>query len=96
MKEAFFILLVMAVLIGLTAIRYRKQIAGVLHIWRSLKSMRDQVKEKQVRPQDSIPAGPLVNCAKCGTWVPEQKAIQLRGGTFYCSSSCLESAVPAR
>ena len=95
MKEAFFILLIIAVLLGLTAIRYRKQIAAMLHIWRSLKSMRDQVKEKQVRPQDSIRAGPLVNCAKCGAWVPEQKAIQLRGGTFYCSSACLESAVPA-
>ena len=96
MKEAFFILLVFAVILGLTAIRYRKQIVTMLHIWRSLKSMRDQVKEKQVRPKESIPAGQLVNCAKCGTWVPEQKAIQLRGGTFYCSSSCLESAVPAR
>ncbi|MEO8573925.1 MAG: hypothetical protein ABI481_08140 [Pyrinomonadaceae bacterium] len=95
MKEAFFTLIVIAILLGLTAIRYRRQIAAMLHIWRSLKSMRDQAKEKQVRPQDSIPAGPLVNCAKCGTWVPEQKAIQLRGGTFYCSSSCLESSVPA-
>jgi hypothetical protein len=95
MKEAFFILLIIAVLVGLTAIRYRKQIAAVLHIWRSLKSVREQVREKQVQPQGSIPAGPLVNCAKCGAWVPEQKAIQLRGGTFYCSSACLESAVPA-
>jgi hypothetical protein len=96
MKEAFFILFVIAVILGLTAVRYRKQIAAMLHIWRSLKSMRDQVKERQVRPQEATPAGPLVNCAKCGTWVPEQKAIQLRGGTFYCSSSCLESAVPVR
>ncbi|HUR99976.1 MAG TPA: hypothetical protein VMZ26_18065 [Pyrinomonadaceae bacterium] len=95
MKEAFFILLVIAVLLGLTAIRYRKQIVTMVHIWRSLKSMRDQVKGKQV-PQDRAPAGPLVNCAKCGAWVPEQTAIQLRGGTFYCSASCLESAVPAR
>jgi len=96
MKEAFFILFVIALLLGLTAIRYRRQIGTMLHIWRSLKSMREQVKEKQVRHPDSIPAGPLVNCAKCGTWVPEQKAIQLRGGTFYCSSACLESSVPAR
>ncbi|HUS00019.1 MAG TPA: hypothetical protein VMZ26_18290 [Pyrinomonadaceae bacterium] len=95
MKEAFFILLVIAVLLALTAIRYRRQIAAMLHIWRSLKSMRDQVKERRVPPQENIPAGPLVNCAKCRSWVPEREAIQLRGGTFYCSSACLESAVPA-
>ncbi|MEP6704026.1 MAG: hypothetical protein ABJB34_04410, partial [Acidobacteriota bacterium] len=83
-------------ILGLTAIRYRKQIMVMLQIWRSLKSMHDKVKEKQVRTQDAMPAGPLVNCAKCGAWVPEQTAIQLRGGTFYCSSSCFESAVPVR
>ncbi len=93
MREAFFILLVFAVILVLTAIRYRKQIGTMLHIWRSLKSMREQVKEKQVQSKEPIPAGPLINCAKCGTWVPEQKAIRLRGGTSYCSSTCLESAV---
>ncbi len=93
MKEAVFILLIIAVILVLTAIRYRRQIGAMLHIWRSLKSMRGQMKTGQMKPEEKIPAGPLVNCAKCGTWVPEQRAIKLRGGTFYCSSSCLESAV---
>ena len=92
MKEAIFILLVFAVIIVLTAIRYRKQIAAMLHIWRSLKAMRQQVREKQM-PEEKVSAGPLVNCVKCGTWVPENRAIKLRGGTFYCSSACLETAV---
>jgi hypothetical protein len=95
MKEAFFILLVIAVVIALTAIRYRRQITAMLQIWRSLKSMKQQIRGKGVKPEDQTPAGPLVNCAKCGTWVPEQRAIKLRGGTFYCSSSCVESAVTA-
>ena len=92
MREAFFILIVMAVLVGLTAIRYRKQIAAMMHIWRSLKSMREQVSQKQVRPEKAERLGPLVNCAKCGTWIPKKRAIKLRGGTFYCSSNCLETA----
>lgn len=96
MKEALFILLILAVILALTAIRYRRQIAAMLRIWRSLKSMRGEMKERQAGSDAEIPAGPLVNCAKCGTWVPEQRGIKLRGGTFYCSSSCLESAVPAR
>ncbi|MEO8041831.1 MAG: hypothetical protein ABI646_04385 [Acidobacteriota bacterium] len=96
MKEAFFILVVIGVLIGLTAIRYRRQIVGMIHVWRSLKSMRAQVKEKQGEAQDTISSGPLVNCAKCGTWVPEQRAIKLRGGVVYCSTSCMETSVTAR
>jgi hypothetical protein len=90
MKEAFLILLVIAVIVILTAIRYRKQIVTMLHIWRSLKAMRQQVSQRQVPPEKPEQAGPLVNCSKCGTWVPEQRAIKLRGGTFYCSSNCLE------
>ncbi len=98
MKEALVILIVLAVILILTAVRYRKQIAAVLQIWRSLKSMRQQVRQKQdqVSGNEGVSAGPLVNCAKCGTWVPEQKAIKLRGGIIYCSSSCLETTGQAR
>ena len=97
MREAFFILLVILILLALTAVRYRKQIVGMIHIWRSLKSARDQIRDRQQpRSEEPITAGPLVNCARCGTWVPEQRAIKLRGGTFYCSTSCLETGVPAR
>jgi hypothetical protein len=92
MREAFFILIVIGVLVGLTAIRYRKQIVTMMHIWRSLKSMRQESAQRQVRPEKPEELGQLVNCAKCGTWVPEQRAIKLRGGTFYCSSNCLETA----
>lgn len=92
MKEAFFILVVMAVIVALTAVRYRKQLMAMLHIWRTLRSMRQQVNEKrqQVGGEENISNGRLVNCAKCGTWVPEQKAIRLRQGAFYCSATCLE------
>jgi hypothetical protein len=92
MKEALVILGVIAIILGLTAVRYRRQIAGVIQIWRSLKSAREQIK-KQSGPvnEEPVASGKLVNCAKCGTWVPENKAINLRGGTFYCSSTCLEA-----
>lgn len=98
MKEALVILFVLAVLLILTAIRYRKQIAAVMQIWRSLQSMRQQVKQKtnQVGNENTVAGGPLVNCARCGTWVPEQNAIKLRGGIIYCSSACLETTGQAR
>lgn len=97
MKEALVILFVIAILLALTAVRYRKQIAGVIHIWRSLKSAREQIrKQNPTVKEEPATLGNLVNCAKCGTWVPEQKAISLRGGVFYCSSTCLESSASVR
>ena len=29
----------------------------------------------------------LINCAKCGVWVPQTKAVG-RNGMFYCSNEC--------
>ncbi len=98
MKEAIVILIVIAIILALTAVRYRKQIASVLHIWRSLKSMRNQMKQGSdtAKREESIPEGALVNCAKCRKWVPESRAINLRGGTFYCSTACLETTSNTR
>jgi hypothetical protein len=99
MKEALFILLVFGVILVLTAVRYRRQIAGMMQIWRSLKAMRQQIKQKQGRDDiepERVAAGKLVNCSGCGTWVPESRAIGLRGGIFYCSSACLETTSNAR
>ena len=96
MKEALVILLVIAVLLGLTAFRYRRQIAAMLQVWRMLKSMRQAGRPAENRIDNSERGvnTKLVNCAKCGSWVPESNAIKLRG-THFCSSSCLESRVPA-
>lgn len=94
MREALVILFVMAVLVALTAIKYRRQIAAGLQIYRSMKAMREQItnqhSKKSVEPT-AVNAGKLVNCAKCGTWVPEERAIKLRGGGYFCSSACVES-----
>jgi len=93
MKEALVILIVIGVLLLLTAVRYRKQIAAGIQIWRSMKAVREKINQQSAKAVEPTPvnSGKLVNCAKCGTWVPESKAIKLRGGTFFCSSSCVES-----
>lgn len=96
MREALVILLVIAVLLGLTAFRYRRQIAAMLQVWRMLKSMRQAGRPSENRIDSSERAvnTKLVNCVKCGSWVPESNAIKLRG-TYFCSASCLESKVSA-
>ena len=95
MKEALVILIVLLVLAGLTAYRYRKGLMAMLTVWRTLQSMRQQMgrpENNQIREEPAA-AGPLVNCPKCGTWVPEEKAIKLGKSAYYCSTKCLEASV---
>ena len=83
MKEGFFILAVILILLALTAIRYRKQIAGVIGVAKMLKEVKDSaVAGKQIKPEPT--SVQLVSCAKCGVWIPQGKALQRQQG-FYCS-----------
>lgn len=94
MKEAFVILLVLLILAALTAYRYRKGLMAMLNIWRTLQAVRQSGRPANNRIQDEpATAGPLVNCPKCGTWVPEEKAIKLGRSAYYCSTKCLEASV---
>lgn len=93
MREALLILLVLMVLLGLTAYRYRRQIRSALEFYRMLQSVRDKTRSNpdQIRDEPSS-KGPLVNCQKCGTWVPEETAVRLGRSSFYCSTKCLETS----
>lgn len=95
MREALLILAVIAVLLGLTAFRYRRQILAGVQVWRMLKQMRQNAGTigKQGPEQAKKDLGPLVNCSKCGTWVPESKAISLNSQTYFCSKECVEMNV---
>ena len=91
MKEALFILLVIFVLAALTAVRYRKQITGMIGIARMLRQTTKGIGSMSpgVRRQREKTV-PLVNCSACGVWVPRTKAIQLRD-QYYCSDKCLSN-----
>lgn len=91
MREIFVILVVILVLLGLTALRYRKQIAGILGLARALKDAKDAVGQSRVISADEKTSIPLVNCSKCGVWVPQNKARKV-GEVFYCSDECLSVA----
>lgn len=94
MREAIFILFVLVVVLGLTAFRYRKQIRFALEIWRTMKGVRELQKEvprNEVNASAASPRGDLVNCGKCGKWVPESTAIKFGPTIYYCSTECLRS-----
>lgn len=89
MKEALVILVVIAILLALTAVRYRKQIAGAIGIARMLRDAKrsmDGMKAGLPRQEES--SIQLVNCMNCGVWVPAAKARKV-GNSYYCSDDCL-------
>ena len=85
MKEALFILLIVCVLAALTAVRYRKQIAGMIGFAKMLKEARQSLGQRPSSvPAENAKSIPLVNCSKCGVWVPQNKARKV-GDVFLCS-----------
>jgi hypothetical protein len=94
MREAFFILLVIGVILALTAFRYRSQVGAVYRFWKVLPLGKNSAEQRDRRTCRAV-KGPLVNCAKCGTWVPESKAIKLGTRVFYCSAACVEKSASA-
>lgn len=86
MKEALFILLVVCILAALTAVRYRKHISGFIGFARTLKDLKNQAGPTRTLHTEKGNVQ-LVNCQKCGVWVPQDKAI-IQTGQTYCSIEC--------
>ena len=93
MREVFFILLVLLVLLALTAIRYRKQIGGMIGLARMLREAKQSAaKGGKSFSGDAEQSISLVNCSKCSIWVPQNKAVKFREG-FICSNACQKTAL---
>ena len=93
MREAVFILLVIFTLLALTAFRYRRGIIGAWRVWQSFKEMKGSAPIAEQRIETTQKQSKLVRCLRCGTWVPEGRAIRIRTGLAYCSNECVESKV---
>lgn len=87
MRELFFILIVILLLLALTAIRYRKQIAGMIGLARMLKEAKAAAGDPRSMKGEQASVH-LVSCSKCGVWIPQSKAIKLGTDFFYCSETC--------
>jgi hypothetical protein len=94
MKEFAFILVVVLILLAITAIRYRKQINGMIGMVRMIRSAINPSKaDRSISvPAEKTPSE-LVRCSTCETWVPRNRAIRFDGKTYYCSKQCVRVAV---
>jgi hypothetical protein len=96
MTKILVILFILIVVSGLVALRYRKQIQMglyVLRMFRKMRRMNSAPEEKQIEKTETTSDVQLVKCARCGKWIPQSKALNLRSKTFYCSANCMENAV---
>lgn len=94
MREFAFILVVVLILLAITAVRYRKQIAGVIGFVRMIRDAADPSRSpKAINQPAKTAAKDLVHCSACGTWVPSDRAIRFDAKTFYCSKECVKTAM---
>ena len=95
MKYLILFLIIVAVLVWLSW-RFRRQIAAARQVWKMLaetnKRMNQQAAKKQPEPE-KVPAGKLVRCQKCGTWVPTDSALKFGNNNYFCSANCMERSV---
>ena len=85
MREAIFIIFVILLLLGLTALRYRKQIAGLIGLAKMLQDVKNSAGSIGREKRGKGPSLQLVNCSQCGVWVPANKIISNRVGSAVCA-----------
>lgn len=92
MRGALLILVVIVVLLALTAVRYRKQISGIIGLARMLKKAKEGLAtgSNQIRTGNEK-GDSLVNCSRCGIWVPQTRARRV-GEKYLCMSECVRTA----
>ncbi len=88
------LLTLILMLAGIVALRYRRQIQTGRQLWRMFRQFRKASKpiEKNVDKPAIDKNTVLVRCARCGKWIPQNEALNLRSKTIYCSSKCMEKA----
>ncbi len=87
------VLILLLVVVGLIAFRYRKQIQTALYFWRMYRNMRQMTKppgEKQIDKPATNAA--LVRCSGCGDWVEETNVLKMGNKISYCSAACIEKS----
>jgi hypothetical protein len=96
MREAIFILLVFAVVLALTAVRYRRQISAAIGFWKAIKASQKRFREMNDAAGGGKPVGSedLVNCARCGRWVAGSDAVPYPPTSFVCKDACRPRVMP--
>lgn len=94
MRTALVIIVLAAILLAWTAIRYRKQIVGLIGFVRMIRDAADPARTRgRISQEKTSVEYELVHCEACGTWVPRDRAIRFDAKTYYCSKDCVKSSL---
>jgi hypothetical protein len=93
MREVLVILIAIAILAALTAIKYRRQIVTLIQFYKQLQAVRQGIKGSGDRAIHEAPRGgiELVKCERCNKWIP-QSAAMFVGGRPICREACRVAA----
>ena len=77
MREALFILVLIAALLCWTAIRYRRQIVTMIEFYKHVKAAQSRLREPagERRNIDGSQGIQLIKCSRCQKWIPQTEAM---------------------
>jgi hypothetical protein len=91
------ILALVALLIVIVSVRFRRQIQTAIYLFRMVRKMRAmsraEMPEADPRTAVAESADELVRCSKCGKWSSKAGAKRFGTTSFYCSDECMTTAV---
>jgi len=89
MREAFVILIAVAILAAMTAVKYRRQIVTMIRVYKQFQAVRQGINSSRERVIREAPKNgiQLVKCERCNKWIPQNTAMYL-GGKPFCRDSC--------
>lgn len=94
MIKFLFLLFLVITLLGIVALRFRRQILTAVEIWEGVKKPKRD--ERLIDQKENSNSVPLIKCAKCEVWIPQTSAIKLNSNVFFCSRNCMENIVEVR
>lgn len=91
---AFFVVSIISS--AITAYRYRQYIQSAWFMFKTYRQIKQKTKpkpqqNKNIETSAKASDSPLVRCAKCQKWVPQDSAIKLKTN-FFCSHNCMEKS----
>ena len=94
MIKFLFLLFLVITLLGIIALRFRRQILTAVEIWEGIKNPKN--KEPLIDKKENSSSVPLIKCAKCEVWIPNTSAIKLNSNIYFCSRKCMENIVEVK
>ncbi len=90
----FFVLALIA--LAVVAYRFRQHLQTGWFMLKTYRQFRKNAKPaKKVIENTAKSDAPLIKCAKCHKWVPQDQAVKLKAN-YFCSHNCLEESFTAK